>query len=352
MKKIHPLLQPFIRERKPWLTLVIFTGVASSFFMVLIPVFIGNFFAIRYGNTGSKGRLLHMLGLQVDSLNIFFLVFLALLIARVIAGVFEKWLSLREGEILVKQIREKLFSDQLHTSPEIFAGKPYGNYLLRYSNDMKSVKDYLLRGRLAAWKYSLFLLTGFSLLAMIHWPLTLILASGTGICFGVMYGLYQYQKKWISQSRNKRSNLLAFVTKSFSRHNRIQTENKADKTIDRFNNRSAQLFTANMQNNRWETITENLIPALQYGVILVILASSVMFKPAIPYNDALVFILVSLMMMSAIRNLFKVPGYLNKGRISLDKINELVISRYDEPITPLPETGNNTRININPQAAL
>ena len=317
----------FIRKNRSVLAGIIFIGLLQNCVTFLIPVSIGEFFTLQFQASSSKGRLLQLLGIHLPSLKSFFLLFTILLIVKAITSQAEQWLSLKEGERFVKIIRERLFATQLNQDISVFQRKAYGNYLLRYSNDLKAVKNYLLKGRLQVVKSSLFLFVGFVLLGLIHFRLTIYLVLLFAVLLTGIFFLARYQKKFIQQSRNKRSNLLAFVTKSFSRYNRIKEENNEPSFVRRFDEKSGQLYDANMKNNIIESIQQSLVPVLQYAMLGFILFLSITVKPSINHGDALVFVLVTLMLLSSMRQILKVPAILNKGNISLQKIEELLLQK-------------------------
>lgn len=321
---IKPLVERYLMKSSHRLVSIIFWGLVNSIATFLIPVSIGNFFILKFSSEGSKGRLLEMLGIYFSTLNSFYLFFFSLILIKVLSGFIEKWMSLKEGDRFVKFIRERLFEAQLKTEPVIFSQKPYGNYLLRYSGDLKSVKNYLQKGILEGIKSFLFLFMGISLLALLQAQLTsylLILFVAVFVLFSLLAG---YQKRFIKERRDKSSNLLAFVAKCFSRQHKLKLEGSVEKTLGRFREKSDQVYQSGLKNNRIESLRESLMPGFQYTILGTLLWMSTYIKPGLSYGDALVYILILIMLMSSMRRILRVPGYLNKGKISLYKIEELI----------------------------
>jgi ABC-type multidrug transport system fused ATPase/permease subunit len=318
------LATTYISENRSTLLLIILIGILQSCVTFLLPVSIGEFFSLQYQAGSSKGRLLQLLGIHFSSLQGFFLFFFLLLLIKGIASQAEQWLSFKEGEKLVKITREKLFSIQISQDAVVFQRKAYGNYLLRYSNDLKAVKNYLLLGVLGGVKNSIFLTIGFILLGIINVQLTIYLVVLFSVFLAGIFFLANMQKRFIQTSRDKRSNLLAFVAKSFSRYTRIKENNSEQSTINRFNEKSAQLYKANLKNYQLESFQQSIIPFLQFAMLGGLLYLSTVVSPSIKHGDALVFVLVTLMLFSSMRKILKVPGVLNKGNISLQKIEELL----------------------------
>ncbi|MFZ4770387.1 MAG: hypothetical protein ACOYLO_09435, partial [Ferruginibacter sp.] len=93
---------------------------------------------------------------------------------------------------------------------------------------------------------------------------------------------------------------------------------------------SSELYHNNMLNNRFESLLSSLLPMLQYlmiGSLLALLTSSF---GKIEKEDALVFVLITLMMMAPMKRVLKVPAIINKGKISLNKINEILLNKPAE----------------------
>lgn len=315
------------------MVLIILVGFLQSCLTFLLPVSIGEFFSLQFQAGSSKGRLLKLLGIHFSSLSAFFIFFSSLLVLKATALLAEKWLSVKEGEKFIRMTREKLFDSQLNQDEDTFHGKAYGNYLLRYSNDLKAVKNYLLQGVLGAVKNSIFLITGFVLLGMIQFQLAVYLVILFLLFLAGIFFIANYQKKFIQQSRDNRSRLLAFVTKSFGRYTKIKISKTEQDTISRFNEKSFLLYEANLRNYQLETFQQSLIPFLQYAMLGGLLFLSTLVTPAINHGDALVFVLVTLMLFSSMRKILKVPGILNKGNISLYKIEELIRQKSSNNIS-------------------
>ncbi|MFZ4058917.1 MAG: ABC transporter transmembrane domain-containing protein, partial [Ferruginibacter sp.] len=218
-----PFKQDFFKNRKVVLGLFILVGLIQSIATFLLPVSIGEFFSIRFHSSGSKGKLLNLLGIHFSSLTFFFLFFSLLLIVKAVFEYWEKYISYQQGELYVKNIREKIFRTQMNWHNERFKEKHFGKYLLRYSNDMKSMQNYLTKGIMGLAKDTCFLGLGFILLGIINLNLSLYLLLITSVIMSSIFLFSKIQKQLITDSRTKRSNLLALVARSFQRHSSIKT---------------------------------------------------------------------------------------------------------------------------------
>ncbi len=329
----HSFLSRHFAVYKFHFAAVVFWGLihsCSSFFLTLI---IGDFFMLQFDTGSSKGKLLAWLGITLSTTVSFFLLFALLLLVKFTSSYFEKYLSTKEGELFVKNIRQKLFEAQMGASPAMFANRTYGKYLLRYSNDMKAVQNYLSRGVLGGIKDFVFVLLALLILLKISMPLTFVLIALLLATAVLSKLLWARQKKYVISSRDKRSGLLAFVTRSFGRFAALQRDGKEREVVERFYQRSDGLYTANLENGKVESVLQSVIPVLQFSIIGIVLLLMATGRVQVNAADGLIIILMLMLMQGALRRLLRVPGILNRGRISLDKINGLIVmSQSFEPV--------------------
>lgn len=307
---------------------VIFIGLLNGLVSFLLPVSIGEFFTIFFKTGSSKGKMLDWLGIELSTVNQFFLLFGLLLFLKAILSYIEYYGTFRQGELFVKSLREGVFSAQLRWSAASM-DQSYGKYLLRYSNDLKSVQLYLTNGYMEGIKSSLFLITGLMVLMNIQWQITLLLFVLLISVILLIYLLARWQTVFIMNSRSARSSLLAYVARKFARFRKLKERREEHEVMESFNEKSGNLFHANMKYNVSESLLLAVVPVLIFGVIGVLLWRMVFLQGSISASDGLMMVLILLMMESRIRRLLKVPTYLNKGKISLRKIHKL----YDEPVS-------------------
>jgi len=311
---------------------IVLAGFVTSCLSFLLPVSIGEFFSLQFQTGGSKSKLFSLLGIHLQTTTQFYLLFIVFLILRALLNFLETAGNYRQGELFVKALREKIFASQISWPPALLSKGSYGKYLLRYSSDMKSVQNYFTRGIMEGIKNLLFLLTGLFILSQINPMLTGMLVSILLTSMVAVYFIAKYQKPAIRSSRSDRSSLLAYVSKSFAAFGKIQLRGAEVKTIEGFNERSHKLFTSNKHSNRIESLIQSCIHLLIFIMIGILLWQMSMPYSRISAGDGLMMILIILMMQGSLRKILKVPGYLNKGNISLQKISKLLHppQRYDQ----------------------
>lgn len=321
----HAYLKRHLRVYKFQFAIVIFWGLLQSLVSFILTLLIGNFFILRFDTGSSKGKLLHWFGVNVTSIETFFLLFSFLILIKFISSYFERYLSLKQAELFVRNIREELFTVQMLADKELVTRKTYGKYLLRYSNDLKAVQNYLAKGILGGIKDAVFVLIGLLILLKMNIQVAMVIILLFIVASFIAIYLWNKQKIFISNSRSKRSGLLALVSRSFGRFRYLMENNKEMSTIEQFKNKSAELYQANIENGKVESILQSLIPVLLFTIIGLVLVFIETGTLHISGAKSLTIILMLMLMQGAFRRLLKVPGILNKGRISLDKINQLIL---------------------------
>jgi ABC-type multidrug transport system fused ATPase/permease subunit len=312
---------------------ILLAGFANSCVSFLLPVSIGEFFALHFHTGSSKGELLSWMGIHLHTMQGFYILFIILLLLKAILSFVESFGSYKQGELFVKNIREILFATQMSWMPELLSKNLYGKYLLRYSNDMKAIQNYFTKGIMDGIKNLLFLMTGLFMLSRINLTLTVILFSILLVILTITYFISRLQRPSISTSRSYRSSLLAFVTRSFSRFEKLKQRQAESDTIKNFNGRSDNLYRANMHLNKIESLLQSSSYFLVFSTIGILLWQMTMSYSRISASDGLMMILMVLMMQGALKKILKVPGYLNKGKISLEKINKVLQQEIEAPAT-------------------
>ena len=324
MLKKEPVVSDFVRKHLFSLVAILLVGFINSCVSFLLPVSIGEFFAIHFHTGSSRGKLLSWMGIHISTMQGFYILFATLLLLKTALSFTESFTSYRQAELFVKNIRERLFAAQTKWPPALLSKNLYGKYLLRYSNDMKAIQNYFTRGIMEGIKNVLFLLTGLFMLSRINLALTFILFSILLFILVVTYFIASLQRPSISASRSHRSSLLAFVAKSFSRFEKLRQNQAEAHTIGNFNSRSDKLYQANMRSNIMESLMQSSSHFLVFAMIAILLWQMTLSYSHISASDGLMMILMILMMQGALRRLLKAPGYINKGKISLEKINKIL----------------------------
>jgi ABC-type multidrug transport system fused ATPase/permease subunit len=302
-------------------------GLLRSVVTFLLSVSIGEFYQLCFQAGGARARLLEKAGVHLESIESFFVFFGILILIKMAGDFAENYLMNKAAENFVQNLRESVFQTQLSWSSEQFGRRHFGKYLLRYSNDMKAVQNYISRGIYGGWRDALFLFVGIAILYLLNVELATIYLLLMIVSVVLIIYISRKQIPIIENSRNKRNQLLAFVTKSFQRHTRIKTSQIESKVIGRYEKYSQQLKQMNLRNHRFDSTLLALFTFLQYGIIVFLLYRIYHIHQLFPgkqdIGTALVFLLIVLQINPTLKRIMKVPSILNKGKVSLRKIQRI-----------------------------
>ncbi|GMQ29847.1 ABC transporter transmembrane domain-containing protein [Algoriphagus confluentis] len=332
-------------KKNPQLAAILMVGWFSSLCTFLLSLMVGSFFDINYQEGISKTLLLEKFGIRIQDISLFFGVFLSVILLKFSLDFFERKSINYSAEHMVSRLTTDLFSKQIHWSTELFSEVPFGKYLLRYSGDMQAIRNMLVTGIFRGIRDAVFLLTGFLVLLWLNPVWTLTVVGMALILLPAFFFLDRNQTPLILEKRNSKSNLLNLVTESFGSHALIRENKLIDRSIRRFKRKKSRVLTANLQYRKSESLRQSLItilsPLLIFSLLLLIYFSPGMSTP----GELLAFLLVLSALTPAIRNVIKAPNIIEKGMLSLDKV-EVLLRKKDrkrrksisEPVLiPLPK---------------
>lgn len=312
----------FVSNPKVGLFLVLgWLASLSTFFLSLM---VGWFYDLNFQEGVSKSALLRKFGLQIDTMQTFFLIMGAVILFKFILQLTERIGINRAADSFIYQITGRLYRKQIHWDPEVFEEKPFGKYLLRYSGDMTSIRGMLVYGIHRGIRDGLFLISGLGILLWINSTWTLWLLSLSVVCIPIFLYLDKKQLTTVPEKRNSKSELLTYVTTSFSKHRTIVEKGNSEYNFRGFRRRNKRVLAAANQYQKWESLRHSLINVT--GPILIALLLGILHfsgQSSTP-GELLTFLLVLAALIPAFRNLVKSPNLIQKGLLSLRKIEGMI----------------------------
>ena len=168
----------FVKNNFIIISLWFLSGLAGSFLNVFIPVSIGKFYELVLHTNSAKGKLFETIGIQLQSLDSFFIFFLLIIILRSLFLFLQQFLTSLVNETFTRDLREMMFEHQLRQTLSSFRTKPAGDYILRYSGDMSSVQKLIGNGIISFASDLFFLIIALTLLSFIQLKVTLVIKIG------------------------------------------------------------------------------------------------------------------------------------------------------------------------------
>lgn len=324
MSAASTLLKPFIRNNKLLMISSIVAGLLNNIFTLLLTLSIGKYFDDAFAYNTNKGRILSLMGLHFDK-NLFHFIsfFEALIIAKLIIGWADAYLTALNGECLSKRLREKLFETQLYQEYENFQRKETGKYFLRYSGDMRSMQNMLTKGIIGFIKDVLFVITGIFFLLQLQPVLaaTFLLFALSLILLTMAFD--KKLKKLMAHKRDMQSSLLSFVAVRLLTLRSVKAFNKEPVERTRFNKRSAINFEIARQYHFINSLIQSSAPVVLYASLVLTLWATSVYSSPVKGGILLSYVLLTILLFPSLRKIIKIRTIWQSGNLSANKLQEI-----------------------------
>jgi len=208
---LQPVLSFAAGQRKR-ITITVMMAVLTSLITVLIPVSIGKYYELIFNLTSSRAGALSWLPAEFFSTLPRFMLFLgSLIVLKFIFQFSYRYLTQLLGERLVKNVREHLFLHQLRLDTSVYEQRGTGRYLLRYSGDLKGMRDVFTRGMIGLTSDVILLATVLIALASADFWLVVPIMIGLPLLAVPIWWLNRRLYNVSTSRRNRTSGLVSFV---------------------------------------------------------------------------------------------------------------------------------------------
>ncbi|MDC8005272.1 ABC transporter ATP-binding protein [Aureisphaera galaxeae] len=329
----NDLILPFIRQHKWRFLATIIVGMVANIFVVLIPVSLGKFFDLLFQFQSHRAAFLDLLpfsfwGTVPEYLWFLFAMILILLVFQFL----KRYQTAILGELYVKQLRERLYQQQLKIESLVYDNRGAGRYLLRHSGDLKTIQNYLTKGIVGFLTDIILILIALLFLLWLNKTIFLIILIGFVATSLSVFLLNKILFKVSVERRNTRSGLLAFVSRQLNAVNAIKAFNKDSTEIGKYNKRSAHLYDAGKSFQGIYNFILVAIPAMLYLVLLSVLYVVYVQKTnnslTIDQGEIIGFLLLFITILPIFRRVIRVSSVWELGNISFKKL----INVFELPI--------------------
>ena len=295
-------------------------GSISTFFLSLM---VGWFFDLHFQSELSKTLLLEKSGLKIAQLDTFFWVMGAVIGLKFILQFYERKGINQDVDRFIHYLLAKMYRRQLRLNPALFESRPFSKYLLRYSGDLQPVRNLLVQGIHRGLRDVLFLVTGLALLFWLNPAWTFLLLTLGALALPLFRWLDQRQMEMIPQRRTRKNELLHFVTETFGKQKSLHESQKVEKSVRSFNRKNDEVLESNLSYQRLESLRHAAVNVLGPVMVAFLLLTSWVYSQPTGPGDLLAYLLVLGALVPAIRNVVKAPEIIEKGMLSLKKIDRL-----------------------------
>jgi ABC-type multidrug transport system fused ATPase/permease subunit len=318
------LLTDFFRRNPVLLSLTFFSGLLNSITSVLIPVFVGKYYQLALHSGSPRGKLFDKLFVHLRDIDVLFLLFGGLILAKVLFTFFEKYLSGYSSEVFSKTLREDLIRAQMAFTMSAFEKKLPGKYLLRYSGDLSAIQRYVMNGIIKFSIDIIFLVFAFAVLSLLNFKLTLIIFISFPLFFLAIFYLNKYLQCLTIKRRNARSELLAFVSSRLHSLLTVKIFNREGIEQEKFEKGSEKLFRYGKKYFRLYGFISSLFPLFLYALLLAMLIYMhylrVNYKAEFHAHELLIFIMMVISVLPVFRRTLRVNLVWQAGNVSISKI--------------------------------
>jgi ABC-type multidrug transport system fused ATPase/permease subunit len=338
----------------PKLGLYLILGWIASISTFLLSLMVGSFFDIHLTGLTGKGILLEKFGLKITQIQHLFIIMASVLVLKVGSQYWERKGINQNADLFLTRLQQRLFRRQLRWSPKLFSERPFSKYLLKYSGDLQPIRNLLVNGIHRGIRDIMFLLTGLGVLFWINWLWSLTLIGIGLMTLPIFILLDSRQLKIIPVKRTQKNDLLHLVADSFSKQSQLHQKNQVNRTVRKFNTKSEELLAINRSYQHLESLRHALVNGTGPFLILILLILLSWQWTEVSVGSLLAYLLVLGTLVSPIRNVIKAPEIIEKGMLSLRKIDRTLRKRErkksliatDEtiPIVPLPYQDQKTPI--------
>lgn len=337
------MLLQFLSNYKFRFLLVIVVGFISSILKILIPISIAKYYSLLFETNSPKLVLLSFIPAHFTDTVSHFLVFFFILV--VITGAFDFVERLGKGgfgELFLFDLRKKLFAKQLHIKQTTYDERGTGRYLLRYSGDLKSIQRYLTKGILQFAIDLLFITLTMTVLFIINPTICLIILGCTLVSFLLMVFINKWLYRISSLRRNRKSNLLSFVSTHLRSILAVKSFNKEKKTYRRFSRRAERILELGLNYHTANSFVQSMTKFTVY-IMLGIILTYVHLSSWQSGSELFITILLLVTILPLFRRTLRVYSIWEMGNISFVKL----INILDTEAEALPTKDSIERISGN-----
>lgn len=324
MQTKKTLLIAFIKENQKVIAGSFAFGLLSIITTILIPVFLGKYYQIALHRHSTRGKMFDLLFGNMKGIEAFFIGFGILILCKFLFDFLMKYYLGISGELLSKNIRERLFARQLNAKLEVYQKKETGLYLLRYSGDLSAIQHYLTKGIITFLNDCMHLILALVVLAILNVQLTHILLASYPVIFVAILYLNKKLKILTGKRRNRRSSNLSFVSSRLNSLLTIKAFNRQSVENEKYVKGSTELFLYGKRYYRLYSFIYALLPFMLYGMLAIILWVAFDMKHnshhKIKGHDLLTFIMTMVNVIPVFKRILSVNFIWQAGDISFTKL--------------------------------
>ncbi len=327
------ILWQFITVHRIAFAYTLFFGVIANVFTILIPISISKYYSILFETNSNRAFILDVFpGNWVNSLPNFLWFFLGLIVCWMFFSFLQRFNTGILGEKFVRSIRESLFAHQMTVQMTSYDSTGFGKYLLRYSGDMTSIRNFLTVGIIRFIIDLLLVFLAFIAMFWINWMLSFIVLGGIVLIYLTVILINKTLYKVTLTNRNRKSGLLSFVSSRLPLVLTIKGFNRQTVEVNNFNVRSRKIYKMGVRFQWVYNLVGVIVPGMLYLTLFAILITVYYYKRSavnLHMEHLLGFILLFMTVLPVFRRLIRVSSIWKVGEISFEKLQSVFNLKKD-----------------------
>ncbi|GAB4413918.1 MAG: ABC transporter ATP-binding protein [Bacteroidia bacterium] len=324
----HPLLrQWWLRHLRlaGWQILaVLLFSLGGQVLAVLLPVSLGQSLGQWMGYRSLRGQwLAGWLPGWFDTPWQVLGMFGAMLLAKALFDLGFRYLRARIGLRMTVDLQRMLFAKHLRTSISTYHQRGSSRYLLRWSGDLRGVRQWIAQGVFQLLADALLLTLAVVWLGvwqpylLMLWLPAWLLAIVGAVWLG--QGLHRAS----SRQRDTRSRVLKFVAQRLAAMESVQAFNRQVPEQQRLDTLLERQQQDDLRYARWHSFMQALAPAMVYSLLGILLITALLMPQSDPLR-LLPAVLLVLSLTPVCRRLLRVVIYWADGHVACQKIGQLL----------------------------
>lgn len=255
IQKLYKFVKPYI----VWFYVLIFLTVALAVLAPTRPYFIqiaiDNYIAV--GDRPGLVRIIYIL--------------VGLMVLQSLVQFVHTYLSGWVGQVIIRDIRVKLFDHLLKMKLKFFDNTPIGRLVTRNISDVETLADVFSEGLAAIIGDLLQLVTILAVMFYIDWKLTLVSLSTLPLLIISTYIFKEKIKVAFNEVRNAVSNLNSFLQEHITGMNIVQIFNREEREFEKFKEINREHRKAHLKSVLYNSIyypVAEIIQAIGIGLVV------------------------------------------------------------------------------------
>ncbi len=319
------LIRQFTGRHYLTIIIAILTGIISSLLTILIPVSFGKYYELVFDLRAVRAQFLNKLPFfDVQSPKAYLWLLLILIGLKGLFHFLERFSIARLGEQFVYDIRDTLYVRQLALHINIYDERGIGRYLLRYSGDLKSIRNYFTKGILRFSTDAVLLIFALLTLFLMDKGVGIIVLSTWLTVVGLVFLLNIPLRKASLNKRNKTSGLLGFINTKLKGIQTIKVFNRQVPETTRFRKRTQKILQYGIEYERIYNVIFVIVPTALYlmigAVLWYVLWQKQQGAGQVNEGTLLSIVLLLITILPVFRRILRTPVSWELGNISFEKL--------------------------------